>query len=300
MGSSSAIAAYGRFPSAQVIEHNNELYLIDCGEGTQFHLFKYRIKYNKINHIFISHLHGDHFLGLIGFISSLNLQGRKKSLHIYGPRQLSEIITVQLKYSNTVINYDLIFHPLIEGESELLLETKTINVNSFPLNHRIECHGFRFDEKQGKKKIIKEKLPKDIKIREIQQLKEGENIFKPDGTIKYKNTDYTFNSDDLLSFAYCSDTRYDESIVYKIKNVDLLYHEATFLHEMVERAKSTFHSTAKEAGMIAKKADVGMLMIGHYSARYKELDELLIEAKKEFENVILAIEGESVAVTKSK
>jgi ribonuclease Z len=293
------MAAYGRFPSSQLLQNENDFILIDCGEGTQFQLQKYKLRYHKINHILISHLHGDHYLGLVGLISSLNLQGRKNELHIYAPRELSEIILTQLKYSKTVLNFELIFNPLSKDRTETILETKTLIIKSFPLYHRIQCLGFRFDEKIKARKIIKEKIPHNIKIEEIQKLKEGKDVFKEDGTIKFKFSEFTTEGPTPLSFAYCSDTRFNLSIVNEINNVDLLYHEATFLHELVERAKSTFHSTAKEAGIIAKEANAGKLMIGHFSARYKDLNVLLIEAKIEFKETILAHEGETISITKS-
>ncbi len=298
LGSSSAMAAHGRFPSAQVLQHENELILIDCGEGTQFKLQDLKIKSHKINHILISHLHGDHFFGLIGLLSSMHLQGRSREINIYAPANLAEIITTQLKYSDSVLNYYINFHPLSNGKKELILSTKTLNIYSFPLNHRIECYGFRFDEKQNQLNIIKENLPEEISNDNIRSLKQGEDILNKDGTVRFYHRDYTYHKGDALSYAYCSDTRFDKSILNEIKNVDLLYHEATFLHELLNRAEDTFHTTAKEAGKIAALADVGKLMIGHFSTRYKDPDVLLEEAKEEFEKTILAIEGETIAVTK--
>ncbi|MEQ8361195.1 MAG: ribonuclease Z [Cytophagales bacterium] len=298
LGSSSAMAAHGRFPSAQIMHHNNELILIDCGEGTQFKLQELKIKSHKINHILISHLHGDHFFGLIGLLSSMHLQGRTKELNIYAPPGLAELIRLQLKYSNSVLNYYINFHPLSEGKKELILSTKTLNIYSFPLNHRIACFGFRFDEKQSQLNIRKEKLNPEISAENIRSMKQGQDILKKDGTVKFFHRDYTYHKGEALSYAYCSDTRFDKSILNEIKNVDLLYHEATFLHELINRAEHTFHTTAKEAGKMANLAEVGKLMIGHFSTRYKDPDLLLEEAKEEFEKTILAIEGQTIAVTK--
>ncbi len=259
LGSSSAMAAFGRHPSAQIVEHESDLTLIDCGEGTQFQLQRFKIKINKIKYILISHLHGDHFFGLIGLLSSMNLQGRTKSIHLYAQRDLSEIITTQLKYSETVLNFEIIFHPLGKTKNHLVLETKTIKIFGFPLDHRITCFGFRFEEKPGEFNILKNKLPGKIKVDEIKQLKAGRNISNEDGTIKYDYKDYTYQTGFPSSYAYCSDTRYSESILNEIKNVDLLYHEATFLHDLISRAEETFHTTAKEAGIIARKANVKKL-----------------------------------------
>jgi ribonuclease Z len=292
------MAAHGRYPSSQVVHFDNEMILIDCGEGTQFRLRDYKIKFNKINHILISHLHGDHYFGLIGLLSTMHLLGRKKDLHIYAPVELSEIITTQLKYSDTVLNYELVLHPLGKDDKSAILETKTFKISSFPLNHRIRCFGFRFDAFPGPRHIIPETLPKGITHSEIKSLKEGENILNEDGTLKYDFTKHTREGHAPMSYAYCSDTRFDEELIYKIKNVDLLYHEATFLHELIERAEETFHTTAMEAGIIASKADVGQLMIGHFSTRYKDPDVLLKEAKVEFAETILATEGETITITK--
>lgn len=292
------MAAHGRYPSAQVVHFDNELILVDCGEGTQFRLQEYNLKTNNINHILISHLHGDHYFGLIGLLSTMHLLGRKKKMHIYAPAELSEILTTQLKYSDTVLNYELILHPLERGEDKIFLETKTFKISSFPLNHRIRCFGFLFEQHPGPRHIIPETLPKGISHSEIKALKNGENILNADGSLKYEHSAYTRLGNPPASYAYCSDTRYDEGLIYKIKNVDLLYHEATFLHELVGRARDTYHTTAKEAGIIASKAEVGQLMIGHFSTRYKDPDVLLKEAKVEFEDTILATEGETITITK--
>ncbi len=267
-------------------------YLIDCGEGTQLQLKRFRIRAQRINNIFISHLHGDHYLGLMGLLSTMHLLGRKKALNLYGPKGLAEIITLQLKYSETVFNYDLNFHSIDTEVHQVIHEDEFIRVHSIPLEHRIPCSGFLFEEKRKKRRIIKEKMPADMSVRHIVRLKNGEDITDEEGNVLFKNTDYTYPPKKSFRYAYCSDTRYNESIIPHIKGADMLYHESTFMEEHANRAKSTFHCTAKEAATIAKKAEVGKLLLGHYSIRYKELEPLEEEAKSVFENSMLSIEGE--------
>ena len=266
--------------------------MIDCGEGTQLQLKRFRIRAQRINNIFISHLHGDHYLGLMGLLSTMHLLGRKKALNLYGPKGLAEIITLQLKYSETVFNYDLNFHSIDTEVHQVIHEDEFIRVHSIPLEHRIPCSGFLFEEKRKKRRIIKEKMPADMSVRHIVRLKNGEDITDEEGNVLFKNTDYTHPPKKSFRYAYCSDTRYNESIIPYIKGADMLYHESTFMEEHADRAKSTFHSTAKEAATIAKKAEVGKLLLGHYSIRYKELEPLEEEAKSVFENSMLSIEGE--------
>lgn len=267
-------------------------YLIDCGEGTQLQLKRFRIRAQRINNIFISHLHGDHYLGLMGLLSTMHLLGRKKALNLYGPRGLAEIITLQLKYSETVFNYELNFHTIDTEVHGLVHEDDFIRVYSIPLDHRIPCSGFLFEEKQKKRRIIKEKLPENFSVRNIVRLKNGEDILDEDGTVLYANTAYTHPPKKSYKYAYCSDTRYNESILPYIHEADMLYHESTFLEEHKDRAENTYHSTAMEAATIAKKAAVGKLLLGHFSIRYKELDPIKAEARTIFENSELAIEGE--------
>ncbi len=271
-------------------------FLIDCGEGTQLQLKKYRIKAQKIDHIFISHLHGDHYYGLMGLISSLHLYGRKKDLNIFGPPGLKEIIAVNLKHSQTFLNYKINLKEWTPGESELLFENQHVTVHSFPLNHRINCSGFVFREKPKKRRIDKTVLPEGLGPSTIIALKNGEDVMNGDGTVKYASEDYTLPPARSVSYAFCSDTKYDETIIPYIQNVDLLYHEATFQNDMADRAELTFHSTAQQAGEIAKKAEVDKLLVGHFSTRYKILAPVLEEAKLAFENTELALEGEDFEV----
>ncbi|MEO1097220.1 MAG: ribonuclease Z, partial [Bacteroidota bacterium] len=296
LGANSATPAYGRHHTAQVLGTQKHQFLIDCGEGTQERLKLFGISPVKIHHIFISHLHGDHYLGLMGIIYTMHLMGRTQDLHIYGQRGLEEIILVQLRYSNSVLNYDIKFQELDPEGINLIFEDKYIEVHSFPLYHRIPCCGFLFREKLKPIRLNKEKLPKDISLTAIGQLKRGEDVIDEEGNLLFKNKDLTLPPRKSCSYAFCSDTRYNENIVPIVKEVDLLYHETTFLKEMKQWAEKTNHSTTIEAAEIATKAKVKQLVIGHYSARYKEVDIFLDETRDAFPNTVLAVEGESIKV----
>lgn len=293
LGSNSAVPAYNRHQSAQVLRIRDHGFLIDCGEGTQLQLKKYHIKHSKISHIFISHLHGDHFFGLVGLLSTMNLFGRKTSLTIYAPRGLAEIITTQFKHSATSLLFPLRFVEIKEGASEVVYENDWLTIKSIPLSHRIPCSGFFFQEKAKKRRIRSELIPdiKSLGPTAIQALKDGMDVVNTDGSIKYENKLYTSAPAKSFSYAYCSDTIYSEDIIQYINGVDLLYHESTFIDEHADRAKATFHSTARQAGIIAERARVGKLLLGHFSNRYIDLSQLLIEAKEEFKNTELALEG---------
>tara|TARA_B100000965_G_scaffold394336_2_gene406367 strand:- start:1770 stop:2615 length:846 start_codon:yes stop_codon:yes gene_type:complete len=275
-----------------LVNVEGKYYLVDCGEGTQLQLKRYKLRAQRINNIFISHLHGDHYLGLMGLLSTMHLMGRNKPLNLYGPRGLAEIITLQLRYSETIFNYDLKFIEVDASRSQVIHEDELICVHSIPLNHRIPCSGFLFEEKTKNRRIRREMLPDDMSVRNIIRLKKGEDIYAEDGTLLYKNKDMTLPPRQSFRYAYCSDTKYDESIIPIIEGADMLYHEATFLEEHLDRATSTYHSTAKEAATIAQKANVGKLLLGHFSARYKELEPLEAEAREVFAESYLAIEGE--------
>ena len=296
LGTGSASPVYNRHPSAQFLNiNNNHFFLIDCGECTQFQLLKFRISHTKITHIFISHLHGDHYLGLLGLISSMHLWGRKKELYIYGPKGLSEIITIQLQFSETIINYNIHFKELDTQTSMLILDEPSYTVHTIPLSHRINCCGFLFREKPKKRRLITEKLPETLTPTQKLALKKGEDIQDAKGNI-LKNELVTLPPKKSLSFAYCSDTSYLESIIPIIKEVDLLFHEATFHNTLADRAAVTHHSTAEQAATIALKANVGQLIIGHFSSRYKDLMPILEEAKNVFPNTLLAEEGKSFVI----
>jgi len=296
LGSSSATPIYNRNPSAQVLNINDRLYLVDCGEGTQQQMLRFDVKASRIDHIFISHLHGDHYLGLVGLLSSMHLNGRVKALKLFGPAELKEIIDLQLKYSDTTLQYPIDFIATRTDKPEVILDTTDITVESIPLDHRIPTTGFLFKQKKRLKKIIKEKIIElNIPIDQFSGIKKGADYTAPDGTV-YKNWEITNNPKEPKSYAYCSDTIYNESYFTQISNVDLLYHEATFLNSMLDRAQSTFHTTALQAGEIALKTGAKKLLIGHFSARYKTLIELLEEATSVFPETEVAVEGKTFVI----
>ncbi|MFD1769483.1 ribonuclease Z [Sphingobacterium suaedae] len=291
LGNSSATPMYGRHPTAQIINYNEQLFLVDCGEGTQMQLFRYGIRSNKINHIFISHLHGDHYLGLVGLLSSQHLMGRQADLHLYGPAALKEILDLQFKHSDTRLRYALIFHPTNPEHEDLLLETPMLKVRSFPLRHRIACTGFRFDEGRRSATLKAEEVERlRIPTPYLKLLKKGIDYLGADGTV-YPAKDLTFPAPASRSYAYCSDTVLTDAYFDAIREVDLLYHESTFLHEMVDRAKETFHTTALEAAQVAQIVQARKLLLGHFSARYKDLQPLLDESRAVFANTVLSEEG---------
>lgn len=278
-------------PTSQLLEIKNHMFLIDCGEGTQVQLRKNKIKFSRISHIFISHLHGDHFFGLPGLISTFRLLGREKEMHIYGPRGIKEAITLLLKLGDSWTNYQLIFHELTSKESELIYQDDKVSVETIPLNHRIYTNGFLFREKLGERKlniaaIAQYKIDKAY----FRNIKNGKNVILDDGTV-IANTKLTFDPTIPKSYAYCSDTAYKPDIVEQIKNVNALYHESTFLDSEAHLSGKTKHATAKEAAAIAKSADVGKLILGHYSTRYKTIELFKEEAEEIFLNVELADDG---------
>ncbi|MCV9388912.1 ribonuclease Z [Reichenbachiella ulvae] len=291
LGSNASVPAHNRNQTSQLLTMMQVPFLIDCGEGTQLQLKKNKIKAQKIDHIFISHLHGDHYYGLIGLISSLHLYGRQKDLNIYGPPGLKDIIAINLKYSQTNLNYKINLTEWEYGDKQLLFENQNIQIYSFPLNHRIPCSGFLFEEKPKKRRINRKLLPIDLPPSRIIQLKNGEDILDEEGKVKYANKEYTLPPAPSRTYAFCSDTKYDEAIIPYIQGVDMLYHEATFMEDMKERAAQTHHTTTTEAALIAQKANVGRLLIGHFSTRYKDLQPMLDEAKSVFEKTELALEG---------
>lgn len=296
LGSSGAVPAYGRMPSAQFLEVENNYFLIDCAEGAQLQLMKYELNMHRIDHIFISHLHGDHYLGLMGLIFTLHLNKRKSDLHIYSHKGLDEIITLQLKYSKSSLNYKIVFHLLTPGKKEIIFENKFVTVETIPLLHKLDCSGFLIREKPKPRRIDKEVLPQNLSILQLNKLKWGEDIVDDEGNIIYKNEALTLSPRKSRSYAYCSDTQYFEAIVEQIREVDVLYHEATFMEEDADKALETRHSTVKQAATIALKAQPVRLLIGHFSARYKDLIPVIDEAKRVFQNTYLALEGETFTI----
>lgn len=278
-------------PTSQVLELKNRMFLIDCGEGTQVQLRKNKLKFSKINHIFISHLHGDHFYGLVGLISTFMLLNRQTDLHIYGPKGIKEIVLLQLRFSNSYTGYNLYFHELESKESELIFEDDKVLVKTIPLKHRIYTNGYLFQEKVGDRKLNVDAV-KEHKIETCyyQNIKNGNDITLDDGSV-IANAELSFDPIEPKSYAFCSDTIYDESIVPLIENCDVLYHETTFLESEAEKAEKTMHSTAKQAASIAAQANVKQLILGHYSTRYANINLFQEEALRIFPNVLLADDG---------
>ncbi|PHQ55931.1 MAG: ribonuclease Z [Lutibacter sp.] len=292
LGCHSATPRVNAHPTAQFLEIKNHNFLIDCGESTQVQLRKCGIKFSKIKHIFISHLHGDHFYGLVGLISTFRLLNRESELNIYAPKGLKEIITLQLKLSNSWTHYPLIFHELTATKSESVFEDSKVEVHTIPLNHRIYTNGFLFKEKLGERKLNMDVVSQhnEIEICDYQNLKIGRDFKLENGTI-LKNELLTLAPPEPLSYAFCSDTSYFPEMIPIIKNVNCLYHETTFLNDKEELAKSTKHSTASQAASIAKQANVKQLIIGHYSGRYKNINPFKTEAQVVFQNTLLAEAG---------
>jgi ribonuclease Z len=280
-------------PTSQVLEISNRMFLIDCGEGTQVQLRKNKIKFSKINHVFISHLHGDHFFGLIGLISTFALLGRTTDLHIYGPKGVQEIIKLQLRLSNSWTSYELFFHELESKESEVIFEDKKVIVKTIPLKHRVYTNGFLFQEKVGERKLDVNAVQEyGIETCYFQNIKNGKDITLDNGTI-IPNKQLSFDPIAPKSYAFCSDTAYTETIIPIIQDVDALYHEATFLQSEQALATKTMHATAQEAATIALKANAKKLIIGHYSTRYENIDLFRAQALQVFPNVLLADDGKS-------
>lgn len=272
------------------------MFLIDCGEGTQVQLRKHKIRFSRINHIFISHLHGDHFFGLPGLVSTFRLLGRDAEMHIYGPKGIEEAINLLLKLGNSYTNYKLVFHELTSKSSELVFEDKSVTVETIPLKHRVYTNGFLFKEKLATR-TLNVAVANEYGIDKcyFQNIKNGKDIVLDDGRT-ILNEELTFDPPKPKSYAFCSDTAYKPDIIPLISGVDVLYHESTFLETQAELAPKTKHSTAKEAALIAKQAGVGQLILGHYSTRYKSIDLFKEEAETVFENVLLADDGKTFTI----
>ncbi len=297
LGCHSATPRSFAHPTSQFLSINNEHFLIDCGEGTQVQLRKYKVKFTKISRIFISHLHGDHFYGLIGLISTFSLYKRKNVLHIYGPKGIKKITKLQLELGKSFLSYELIFHELASKQSELIFESDKVLVFTIPLEHRVYTNGYLFKEKIGERKLNIAAVDKidEIDICDYQNLKNGKDFKYQNGDL-IKNKLLTFNPIPPKSYAFCSDTCYKPDIINIIKGVDLLYHESTFLTKDKVLAKKTKHSTALQAAQIAKLAGAKQLLLGHYSSRYTDENLFLQEAKPCFKNTILAEEGKVIGL----
>lgn len=297
LGCNSATPTSHSHPTSQILQVGGKLFLIDCGEGTQVQLRKYKMRFGSINHIFISHLHGDHCFGLIGLISTLQLLGKTNDLHIYGPEGIKQFIEIQLQLTESFKNYTIIYHELASKTSELIYEDEKLEVYTIPLKHRIYCNGFLFKEKPKERKLrmdLIEKYP-EIEVCDYQNIKKGKDFVLNNGIV-VPNAKLTTDAPPSHSYAFCSDTMYYEKIIPIIEGVDLLYHEATFLNDKKDLAKKTAHSTAEQAATIAQKAQVKRLVIGHYSNRYLNLEDFKTEAQAIFPETELAEAGKQFVI----
>jgi ribonuclease Z len=289
LGNNSAVPAFDRHPTSQVVTLDGTNYLVDCGEGTQIQLINYKIRRSKISHIFISHLHGDHYFGLIGLLNSFGLLSHQQELHVYGPAPLKEIIDLQLKVADTTLCYPLHIHHITEAAT--LVDNDKLTIKCFRTNHRIECYGFSFAEKKLPRKLNPDKAKEmEIPSSFYDRLKKGEDYTSKDGTL-ISNELVTLPGEPGKRYVFCADTKYDESLLPHIQDADMIYHETTYLDNLRERAESRFHSTTKQAALMAKKAGVKKLLIGHFSSKYDTLEEFEAEAREVFPNTDLALEG---------
>ena len=297
LGFNSAIPTVTSSPTAQFLEMEERSFLIDCGEGTQVQLRKAKVRFSKINHIFISHLHGDHCFGLPGLIASFRLLGRETPLHVYGPKGIKKMLETIFTITETHRGFDVVYHELDKDYSEKIYEDKRVEVYTIPLDHRIYCNGYLFKEKPKERHLNMEEISKypEIQTCDYQNLKNGKDFELSDGFV-IKNSSVTTEASPSVSYAFCSDTRLKEDIVPIIEGVDLLYHESTFLHDLKEMADYTGHSTALEAAQIAKKANVKKLILGHFSNRYGDLTVFTDEARNVFPNTFLPKALESVKI----
>lgn len=294
LGNNSAVPAFNRHPTSQVVSHDGTNYLVDCGEGTQIQMIKYKIRRGKISHIFISHLHGDHYFGLVGLLNTFGLLTHTQELHVFGPAPLQQIVELQTGVAETVFPFPLYFHTL--SGHEVLVDNDEIRITAFPTTHRIECYGFLFEEKEGKRKLLIDKVrKKNIPVSFYSSLQRGLDYITPRGQI-IRNDEVTAAPVRGLKYAYCADTRYDENLLKYIYDADMIYHETTYLDSMREMAFLRFHSTTRQAAEIAKKAMVKKLLIGHFSSKYATLEQFEAEARDVFPNTELAIEGQTYEI----
>lgn len=289
LGNNSAVPAFDRHPTSQIVIMDGTKFLVDCGEGTQMQLINYKIRRGKISHIFISHLHGDHYFGLVGLINTFGLLNHTQDLHVFAPAPLQEIIEIQLRVANTKLPFNLYFHTI--AKEGVLVEDEKFQVKCFRTNHRIECYGFSFLEKRKPRKLVLEKVRK-ARIPTIfyKKLEAGLDYTNKEG-MTIKNEDVTTASPKGKHYVFCADTKYDESLLPHIQQADMIYHETTYLDNLRERAEERFHSTSKQAAEMAKKGGVKKLLIGHFSSKYYELGEFEKEAREVFLNTEIAKEG---------
>lgn len=296
LGCGSALPTTRHFPTSQIVNLRDKLYMIDCGEGAQLQFRKSRLKFSRLNHIFISHLHGDHCFGLMGIISTLNLLGRTAELHIHSPKGLEDLFAPMLAYFNHQMTYNILFHEFEAKQPSLIYEDRSMTVTTIPLKHRMPCCGFLFAEKPRLNHILRDMVDfYQVPTYELNRIKNGADYVTPEGEV-IPNSRLTRPSEPPRRYAYCSDTIYLPSITDQIKGVDLLFHEATFAEDAAPRAKETYHTTAKQAAQIARDAEVKKLLIGHFSARYEDESILLKEAQTVFSDVQLAKETLCISV----
>lgn len=297
LGSSSAIPTSKRNLAAQVVAHLERFFLIDCGEGTQMQLRRFHIKFTRINHIFISHLHTDHVMGLPGLLSTYSVLGRTTPLHLYAEPRLETFLSYHRSFFYEELAYPLIFHPIRASQHELLYEDERLTISTIPLKHRVPCVGFLFKEKPQPRRIKKECIARyNLNIKQILDIKNGADYF--DGEVFIKNEELTLPPPPIRTFAYCSDTRPLKEIIPLIEGADTLYHEATFLDEDQQLAHKTYHSTAADAAHIAQQANVGQLVIGHFSSRYKHEELFLEQARQIFPATLMAEDGLRIDIDK--
>ena len=295
LGSASATPVLDRHHTAQVLTVGSSQYLIDCGEGTQRRLLEYKVRPQRIGTIFISHLHGDHFFGLFGLLGTMSLQGRTEPLQLFGPPGLDEILTTQFRYSGTQLGFELTFTAVETSQHAQIFEDKQLTVHTLPMQHRVPCCGYLFREQPRRRRLLKEKLPADLTPTQLAVLAQGQDVTDTaTGAVLVANAAVTTEPAPPRSYAFCSDTLYLPGLADLVRGVDLLHHEATFLDEMRARAAATHHSTAHQAALLARNAEVGQLLIGHFSSRYRDLQPLLTEARAVFERTELALEGTTV------
>ena len=291
LGCGSALPTTRHFSSSQVVNIREKLFMIDCGEGAQLQLRRSKLKFTRLNHIFISHLHGDHCFGLMGLISTFGLLGRTATLHIYAHKELERLLAPQLEFFCKGMTYNVAFHAIDPSKAEVIYDDRSVSVSTIPLKHRMPTCGFLFQEKKTPNHIIRDMVDfYQVPVFELNRIKNGEDYVCPDGTI-VPNHRLTRPSAPARSYAYCSDTICLPSIIPQIQGVDLLFHEGTFAQADAARAKETFHTTAMQAAQIARDAQVRQLIIGHFSARYEDENILLQEAKTIFPNTLLAKEN---------
>lgn len=289
LGNNSAVPAFNRHPTSQVVTQDGNNYLVDCGEGTQIQMIKYKIRRGKISHIFISHLHGDHYYGLVGLLNTFGLLSHTQELHIFGPAALQQIVELQLKVAETKLPFALHFHVI--SENATLVDNDQIRIKCFRTDHRIPTFGFSFEEKKIRRKLLIEKVQaQNIPVSFYSSLQQGLDYITPEGQL-VANTDLTSAPERGKCYAYCADTRYDERLIEHVSGFDMIYHETTYLDNMHQQAYERFHSTTRQAGQLALKAGVEKLLIGHFSSKYQDLEPFLAETRSVFANTELAQEG---------